>query len=118
MQDPLLDPGAGAWTRGLDVAAHLVLPAATLVIVSIASTMRYQRRAMLEVLPLPYIVAARARGLAEPVSAGLRGVVLVAVEEVSPLGAGVAVVSAKATEHDNRAAAHATATAWFKRCPH
>jgi peptide/nickel transport system permease protein len=67
MQDPLLDPGAGAWTRGLDVAAHLVLPAATLVIVSIASTMRYQRRAMLEVLPLPYIVAARARGLAEPV---------------------------------------------------
>lgn len=67
MQDPLLDPGAGAWTRGLDVAAHLVLPAATLVIVSIASTMRYQRRAMLEVLPLPYVVAARARGLAEPV---------------------------------------------------
>jgi len=67
MQNPLLAPGAGAWTRGWDVAAHLVLPAATLVVVSIASTMRYQRRALLEVLPLPFIVAARARGLAEPV---------------------------------------------------
>lgn len=67
MQNPLLAPDAGAWTRGLDVAAHLVLPAATLVIVSIASTMRYQRRALLEVLPLPYIVTARAKGLPEGV---------------------------------------------------
>jgi peptide/nickel transport system permease protein len=67
MQNPLLDPGAGWPARVLDVGAHLVLPALTLVVVSIASTMRYQRRAMLEVLPLPYIVAARARGLREPV---------------------------------------------------
>jgi peptide/nickel transport system permease protein len=65
MQNPLLETDAGLWTSGLDVAAHLVLPAATLVIVSIASTMRYQRRAMLEVLPLPYIVAARAKGVPE-----------------------------------------------------
>jgi peptide/nickel transport system permease protein len=67
MQNPLLPSDVGPWVRGLDIADHLVLPAATLVIVSIASTMRYQRRAMLEVLPLPYIVAARAKGLAEPV---------------------------------------------------
>jgi peptide/nickel transport system permease protein len=67
MQNPLLPSDAGLWVRGLDIADHLVLPAATLVIVSIASTMRYQRRAVLEVLPLPYIVAARARGLAESV---------------------------------------------------
>lgn len=65
MENPLLEPDAGAWTRGLDVLGHLILPAATLVIVSIAVTMRYQRRAMLEVLPLPYIVAARAKGLSE-----------------------------------------------------
>jgi peptide/nickel transport system permease protein len=65
LQNPLLSPDAPMWVRGLDVAAHLVLPATTLVIVSIASTMRYQRRAMLEVLPLPYIVAARAKGLPE-----------------------------------------------------
>jgi len=66
LQNPLLPAHAPAWARGLDIAAHLVLPALTLVVVSIASTMRYQRRALLEVLPLPYIVAARARGLAEP----------------------------------------------------
>jgi peptide/nickel transport system permease protein len=67
MQNPLLAADADVWTRGLDIAAHLVLPALTLVIVSIASTMRYQRRALLEVLPLPYIVAAMAKGLPEPV---------------------------------------------------
>lgn len=64
--NPLLPPDAGPLAVGLDIAAHLVLPVLTLVVVSIASTMRYQRRALLEVLPLPYIVAARARGLAEP----------------------------------------------------
>jgi peptide/nickel transport system permease protein len=65
-QNPLLPTNAGPWAVGLDIATHLVLPALTLVVVSIASIMRYQRRALLEVLPLPYIVAARARGLAEP----------------------------------------------------
>jgi peptide/nickel transport system permease protein len=65
MENPLLPQDAGPLTRAADVLAHLVLPAATLVTVSIASTMRYQRRAMLEVLPLPYIVVARAKGLAE-----------------------------------------------------
>jgi peptide/nickel transport system permease protein len=65
MENPLLSPDAGAWARGMDVLSHLILPAATLVIVSIAVTMRYQRRAMLEVLPLPYIVASRAKGLGE-----------------------------------------------------
>ena len=67
-------PGDGMFTIGanygwfgdaLDVTRHLILPATTLVIVSIASTMRYQRRALLEVLPLPYIAATRAKGLPE-----------------------------------------------------
>jgi peptide/nickel transport system permease protein len=65
--NPLLGPDTPWWILATDRLAHLILPAATLVIVSIAITMRYQRRAMLEVLPLPYIVAARAKGLPESV---------------------------------------------------
>jgi peptide/nickel transport system permease protein len=65
MSDPLLDAASGAFAHTKDVLAHLVLPALTLSVVSIASTMRYQRRAMLEVLPLPYIATARAKGLPE-----------------------------------------------------
>lgn len=65
MQDPLLSYEAGPLARGADVLRHLVLPVLTLSAVSIAATMRYQRSAMLEVLRLPYIVTARAKGLSE-----------------------------------------------------
>jgi peptide/nickel transport system permease protein len=65
MQDPLLSLDAGVLTRAADVLRHLVLPAVTLSVVSIAATMRYQRTAMLEVLGLPYITTARAKGLPE-----------------------------------------------------
>jgi peptide/nickel transport system permease protein len=65
MQDPLLDPDAGFLAQAADVARHLILPLVTLSVVSIAGTMRYQRSAMLEVLHLPYIVTARAKGLGE-----------------------------------------------------
>jgi peptide/nickel transport system permease protein len=65
MQDPLLDMGAGSWVKAADALRHLLLPALTLSIVSIAATMRYQRSAMLEVLHLPYIMTARAKGLPE-----------------------------------------------------
>jgi peptide/nickel transport system permease protein len=65
MQDPLLSLHAGLVTRAADVLRHLVLPALTLSIVSIAATMRYQRSAMLEVLGLPFVVTARAKGLTE-----------------------------------------------------
>ena len=67
MQDPLLSSDAGLLTRAGDVLRHLVLPVLTLSVVSIAATMRYQRAAMLEVLRLPYIVTARAKGLPEGV---------------------------------------------------
>jgi peptide/nickel transport system permease protein len=67
MQDPLLSPDAGFLSRAGDVLRHLVLPVLTLSVVSIATTMRYQRTAMLEVLRLPYIVTARAKGLPERV---------------------------------------------------
>ncbi|MCI8482819.1 MAG: ABC transporter permease [Lachnospiraceae bacterium] len=49
----------------LDKANHLVLPIATLVIVSIGSLMRYTRTNMLEVLNSDYIRTARAKGLSE-----------------------------------------------------
>jgi peptide/nickel transport system permease protein len=65
MQDPLLSWDSSLLARTIDVLRHLVLPALTLSIVSIAATMRYQRSAMLEVLRLPYIVTARAKGLPE-----------------------------------------------------
>lgn len=65
MRDPLLSPDAGVLTRAADVLRHLVLPAVTLSVVSIAATMRYQRAAMLDVIRLPYIVTARAKGLSE-----------------------------------------------------
>jgi peptide/nickel transport system permease protein len=65
MTDPLLPPDAPLLVRALDVAAHLVLPALTLSIVTIAGTMRYQRTALLEVLRLPYIGTARAKGIPE-----------------------------------------------------
>jgi peptide/nickel transport system permease protein len=65
MQDPLLSADASWLARTGDVLGHLVLPVLTLSIVSIAATMRHQRSAMLEVLRLPYIVTARAKGLPE-----------------------------------------------------
>jgi peptide/nickel transport system permease protein len=65
MQDPLLSFDASLPERSADVLRHLILPALTLSIVSIAATMRYQRSAMLEVMGLPYIVTARAKGLTE-----------------------------------------------------
>jgi len=61
MQNPLLE--AGGMSRAVDTLRHLVLPALTLSVVSIAATMRYQRSAMLEVLNLPFMMTARAKGL-------------------------------------------------------
>jgi peptide/nickel transport system permease protein len=63
MRDPLLEGGGLA--AAVDIARHLVLPAITLSVVSIAGTMRYQRTAMLEALRFPYILTARAKGLTE-----------------------------------------------------
>lgn len=54
-----------AWGKFLDMAHHLVLPIATLVIVSVGSLMRYTRTNMLEVLNADYIRTARAKGLSE-----------------------------------------------------
>lgn len=64
MSDPLLDrPDTSA--RLADVGRHLVLPAVTLALVSLAVVVRHQRSAMLEALAAPFVVTARAKGLPE-----------------------------------------------------
>jgi peptide/nickel transport system permease protein len=65
MRSPLLSPGDPWIVRAVDIGAHLILPVLTLSAVTIAGTMRYQRAAMLEVLRLPYIGTARAKGVSE-----------------------------------------------------
>jgi peptide/nickel transport system permease protein len=65
MHSPLLDPASGSWAVATDLLRHLILPALTLSLVSIAATMRYQRGAMLDALRLPFIMTARAKGLSE-----------------------------------------------------
>ena len=52
-----------AWGKFWDMAAHLVLPIATMTFVSVGSLMRYTRTNMLEVLNADYIRTARAKGL-------------------------------------------------------
>ncbi|MFA5097062.1 MAG: ABC transporter permease [Candidatus Margulisiibacteriota bacterium] len=49
----------------IDVALHMALPVATMVIVALAGITRYVRSSMLEALSQNYIKAARARGLFE-----------------------------------------------------
>lgn len=63
MTDPLLRIDAPWWEQTLDIGRHLILPALTLSIVSLATTMRFQRAAMLGVMRLDFVRAASARGL-------------------------------------------------------
>lgn len=65
LHDPLLPADAGWWTRALDGLRHLILPAATLSIVTLGATARYQRAAMLDALAQPFVITARAKGLTE-----------------------------------------------------
>ena len=65
MHDPLLPPGAGGWTRLLDLLIHLILPAATLSLATVGATARYQRAAMIDALALGCVRTARTKGLPE-----------------------------------------------------
>ena len=65
MGDPILHDYWPLWRRVGDTALHLVLPATTLTLITIAAIARYQRTAMLEVLPADFIRTARAKGLSE-----------------------------------------------------
>lgn len=63
--DPLLHHRLGTWGRFVDIARHMVLPVTTLTLVAAAVVARYQRGALLDVLPEDFIRTARAKGLAE-----------------------------------------------------
>ncbi len=54
-----------AWGQFWDMVSHLVLPVATIVVISVGSLMRHTRTNMLEVLHADYIRTARAKGLGE-----------------------------------------------------
>jgi peptide/nickel transport system permease protein len=53
------------WPALVDRLRHLVLPVATLTLLTVAGIARYQRAAMLEVLPLDFVRTARAKGVPE-----------------------------------------------------
>jgi peptide/nickel transport system permease protein len=53
------------WTRVLDIARHLVLPALTLSLFYMALYVRLMRAAMLEQAGMDYVTTARAKGLGE-----------------------------------------------------
>lgn len=58
-------PQLSEFGKILDVGKHMVLPAITLIIISIGGLMRYTRTNMLEVLNADYIRTARAKGVPE-----------------------------------------------------
>jgi peptide/nickel transport system permease protein len=55
------------WGKALDVARHLVIPAAVLAFLTVAGLMRQMRANLLEVLRQDYVKTARSKGLAERV---------------------------------------------------
>ena len=57
----------GQWAAYIDVAKHMVLPAATLLYISVALLLRITRSSMLEELTKDYVRTARAKGLPESV---------------------------------------------------
>jgi ABC-type dipeptide/oligopeptide/nickel transport system permease component len=57
----------GQWAAALDVADHMVLPAMTLLYISVALLLRITRSSMLEELTKDYVRTARAKGLPESV---------------------------------------------------
>ncbi len=65
MVDPVMHPYLGFWGRTRDVAAHLVLPVATLALLTTAAIARYQRAAALDVTRQDYVRTARAKGVGE-----------------------------------------------------
>ena len=56
---------SGLGTFALDIIKHMVLPVATLTLISFAGTMLLTRNSMLETIREDYVMAARAKGLPE-----------------------------------------------------
>jgi peptide/nickel transport system permease protein len=62
---PTLSSSAPFMTRALDILRHLILPAGTLALIVTAAVSRYQRAALIDVLPSTWLRAARAKGVTE-----------------------------------------------------
>lgn len=63
--DPILHESMSATGQFIDRLRHLALPATTLALIVAAIVARYQRAALLEVMPREFIRAARSRGVSE-----------------------------------------------------
>jgi peptide/nickel transport system permease protein len=63
--DPVMHDYMGLGGRIVDRLRHLVLPALTLTVLAAPGVARYQRAALLDVLPADYIRTARLKGLSE-----------------------------------------------------
>jgi peptide/nickel transport system permease protein len=63
--DPVMHEYMGLGARIVDRLRHLALPALTLTILAAPGVARYQRAALLDVLPADYIRTARVKGLTE-----------------------------------------------------
>jgi peptide/nickel transport system permease protein len=63
--DPVMHEYMGLGARIVDRLWHLALPALTLTVLAAPSVARYQRAALLDVLPADYIRTARLKGLTE-----------------------------------------------------
>ena len=63
--DPVMHEFLGVGGRIMDRLSHLALPALTLTLLASASVARFQRAALLDVLPADYVRTARLKGLTE-----------------------------------------------------
>lgn len=63
--DPVMHEFLGLGGRIMDRLRHLALPSLTLILLASASVARFQRAALLDVLPADYIRTARVKGLTE-----------------------------------------------------
>ena len=75
------------WEKILDVAAHMVLPLTTLVVISTGSLLRHTRVSMLEELGKDYIRTARAKGLSQGQAVWRHGFPNIRIPLVTLLGA-------------------------------
>jgi peptide/nickel transport system permease protein len=67
MVDPAMHDSMGMVARMADVVRHLALPASTLALITAAGVSRYQRTAVLAVLPEDFLRSARAKGASRSV---------------------------------------------------
>ena len=65
VEDVIAAPTNGWWQQAADHLRHLVLPVATLALMTTAAIARFQRAAMLDVIDNDFVVTARAKGVSE-----------------------------------------------------